>query len=146
MDMNTGALSCCNIEWKGVFAGVGGDARTASPPVLNMWLQTVKFIAKKSKYADLAQQIGFSAPNSWSLPWLVKGTNRIDYIENLLISIYVMWIIAKQWTCLTNLSQVSLHNLKQGPTSFPKMKSPILVEMTNIECNSVTWVNLQIGN
>jgi hypothetical protein len=48
-----------------------------SPPVLNMWLQTVKFIAKKSKFAGLAQQIGFSAPNSWSLPWLVRGTTQL---------------------------------------------------------------------
>jgi hypothetical protein len=31
-----------------------------------MWLQTVKFIAKKSKCAVLAQEIGFSAPYSWN--------------------------------------------------------------------------------
>jgi hypothetical protein len=37
-----------------------------------MLLQTVKFIVKKSKYAGLAQEIGFSGPNSCSLPWLVK--------------------------------------------------------------------------
>jgi len=30
--------------------------------------QTVKFIAKKSKCAGLAQEIGFSAPNLCSLP------------------------------------------------------------------------------
>jgi hypothetical protein len=41
----------------------------ASPPVLHMWLQTVKFIVKKSKCA------GFSAPNSCSFPWLVKGAS-----------------------------------------------------------------------
>jgi hypothetical protein len=28
---------------------------------------------KKSKCAGLAQEIGFSAPNSCSLPWLVKS-------------------------------------------------------------------------
>jgi hypothetical protein len=49
----------------------------ASPTVLSMLLQTVKFIAKKSKCAGLAQEIGFSAPNLWSLPWLVKGTTQL---------------------------------------------------------------------
>jgi hypothetical protein len=29
-----------------------------------------------SKCADLAQDIGFSAPNSKTLPWLVKGTTQ----------------------------------------------------------------------
>jgi hypothetical protein len=47
------------------------------PPVLSMWLQTVKFIAKKSKCASLAQEIDFSAPNSCSLTWLVKGTTQL---------------------------------------------------------------------
>jgi hypothetical protein len=28
----------------------------------------------KSKFAGLVQEIGFSAPNSCSLPWLAKGT------------------------------------------------------------------------
>jgi hypothetical protein len=32
---------------------------------------------KKSKRADLAQEIDFSAPNSFSLPWLVKGTTQL---------------------------------------------------------------------
>jgi hypothetical protein len=41
-----------------------------------MWLQTVKFIVKKSKCAGLAQEIGFSAPDSCSLPWLVKGATE----------------------------------------------------------------------
>ncbi len=49
----------------------------ASPPVLSMWLQTVQFIAKKSKCAGLAQEIGFSAPNSCSVPWLVKGATQL---------------------------------------------------------------------
>jgi hypothetical protein len=49
----------------------------ASPKVLRMWLQTVKFIVKKSKCAGLAQEIGFSTPNSCSLPWLVKGTTQL---------------------------------------------------------------------
>jgi hypothetical protein len=48
----------------------------ASPPVLSMW-QTVKFIAKKLKCAGLAQEIGFSAPNLCSLPWLVKGATQL---------------------------------------------------------------------
>jgi len=49
----------------------------ASPTVLSMWLHTVKFIAKRSKCAGLAQEIGFPAPNSCSLLWLVKGTTQL---------------------------------------------------------------------
>jgi len=45
--------------------------------VLSMWLQTVKFIATKSKCASLAEEIGFSASNSCSLPWLVKGARQL---------------------------------------------------------------------
>jgi hypothetical protein len=49
----------------------------ASPPVLSMCLQTVKFIVKMSKCASLAQEIGFSGPNSCSAPWLVKGSTQL---------------------------------------------------------------------
>ncbi len=52
-------------------------ALRASPTVLSMWLQTVKFIEKKSKCAGLAQEIGFSAPNLCRLPWLVKGATQL---------------------------------------------------------------------
>ncbi len=38
---------------------------------------TVKFIAKRSKCAGLAQEIGFPAPNSCSLLWLVKGATQL---------------------------------------------------------------------
>jgi hypothetical protein len=37
----------------------------------------VKFIAKKSKCAGLAQEIGFSSPNLCSLAWLVNGTTQL---------------------------------------------------------------------
>ncbi len=53
----------------------GGSLR-ASPLVLSMWLQTVQFIVKKSKCTGLDEEIGFSAPNSCSLPWLVKGATQ----------------------------------------------------------------------
>jgi hypothetical protein len=49
----------------------------ASLPVLSMRLQTVKCIVKKSKCAGLTQEIGFSAPNLCSLPWLVKGATQL---------------------------------------------------------------------
>jgi len=49
----------------------------ASPPVLSLWLQTVKFIGRKSQCAGLALEIVFSAPNSCSLPWLVKGATQL---------------------------------------------------------------------
>jgi hypothetical protein len=48
--------------------------KSISTGALSMWLQTVKFIAKKSKFAGLAHEIGFSAPSSCSLRRLVKGT------------------------------------------------------------------------
>jgi hypothetical protein len=49
----------------------------ASPLVLSMRLQTVKFVVRKSKSAGLAQEIRFSAPNSCSLQWLVKCTTEL---------------------------------------------------------------------
>jgi hypothetical protein len=52
----------------------------ASPPVLSMWLQTVKFIVKMSKCAGLAQEIG---PNSCSLLWLVKGATHVEMLSFL---------------------------------------------------------------
>jgi hypothetical protein len=36
-----------------------------------------KFIAKLSKCGGLAQETGFSAPNSSRLPWLVKGATQL---------------------------------------------------------------------
>jgi len=42
-----------------------------------MRLQTVKFVVRKWKSAGLAQEIRFSAPNSCSLPWLVKCTTQL---------------------------------------------------------------------
>ncbi len=47
----------------------------ASPQVLSMWLETIKFIAKKWKCAGLAQEISLSAPNSCSL-LAVAGRRR----------------------------------------------------------------------
>jgi hypothetical protein len=32
---------------------------------------------KKSKFAGFGKEIGYSAPNSCSLPWLVKGTTQL---------------------------------------------------------------------
>jgi hypothetical protein len=32
---------------------------------------------EKSKCAGLAQEIGFSAPNSCTLPWLIKGATQL---------------------------------------------------------------------
>jgi hypothetical protein len=63
---------CCDFE--------GGNLDSflrASPAVSSMWLQTVKFIVKKSKCACLAHEIGCSAPNSCSLQRLVKGAIQL---------------------------------------------------------------------
>ncbi len=81
---------------------LGGNSRTGhidrhgcldksiSTGVLSMWLQTVKFILKKSKCAGLAQEIGFSAPNLWSLPWLVKGSPQL-YTSKIGFSAPNLW-------------------------------------------------------
>ncbi len=53
------------------------DRVRASPPVLSMRVQTIQCIVKKSKFVGLDEEIGFSAPNSCSLPWLVKGATRL---------------------------------------------------------------------
>jgi hypothetical protein len=50
------------------YASNAQNVLRASPPMLSMRLQTVKFIVKKSKCAGLAQEIGFSASNSCSMP------------------------------------------------------------------------------
>jgi hypothetical protein len=42
-----------------------------------MSFQTVKYIAEKIKCANLAQEVGFSAPNLCSLAWLVKGATQL---------------------------------------------------------------------
>jgi len=41
------------------------------------YVTPVKFSAEKSKCACLAQEIGFSAPNSCRLPWLVEGATQL---------------------------------------------------------------------
>jgi hypothetical protein len=41
------------------FLHMKDDGLRAFPPVLSMWLQIVKFIAKKSKCASLIEEIGF---------------------------------------------------------------------------------------
>jgi hypothetical protein len=38
---------------------------------------------KKSKCGGLAQEIGFSGPNSCSLPWLVKGATHVEMLSFL---------------------------------------------------------------
>ncbi len=49
----------------------------ASPPVLSVWLQTVKLIVKKWKCASLAREIGFSALNLRCMPCLIKGATQM---------------------------------------------------------------------
>ncbi len=60
----------------------GGGVLRASPSMLSMLLQTIKFIAKKSKCVNLAEEIDFSAPNLCSLLWLVKGTTQLYTSKN----------------------------------------------------------------
>jgi hypothetical protein len=62
---------------KGSLQVWGGNALRESPPVLSMWLETVKFIAKKSKSAGLTQEIGFSAPNAVA----GKGHNTVVHLQ-----------------------------------------------------------------
>jgi hypothetical protein len=59
----------CGYSWHKSMGNGFFHSFRASPLVLSMWFQIVKFIAKKPKCAGLAQEIGFSTPNSRSLPW-----------------------------------------------------------------------------
>jgi hypothetical protein len=54
----------------------------ASPIVLSMRFQTVKYIVKKSKCVSLAQEIGFFAPNLCSFQWLVKVVIQLCTSKN----------------------------------------------------------------
>jgi hypothetical protein len=88
----------------------------ASPPMLSMWFQTVKFIVTMWKCACLAPEIDFSASNLCSLPCLVKGAtqlctskkqcNKLDLTAALLIAVYkqigTIWLVNHSaWsTCL----------------------------------------------
>jgi hypothetical protein len=75
------------------------------PPVLRMWLQTIKIIVKMLKCACLAQEIDFSASNLCSLSCLVKGAtqlctsrnecNKLDRTAALSIAVYKQ--IGKIW-------------------------------------------------
>jgi hypothetical protein len=93
----------------------------AFPPLLSMWLQTVKFIVRMSKCACLAQEIEFSAPNSCSFPCLVKGAtqlctskkecNKLDLTGALLIAVYkqtgTIWLVDhygwSRWLAISSL-------------------------------------------
>jgi hypothetical protein len=59
-------LGCEEIFFQGHILTTAGNA-----------VRAVKFIVKKSKCAGFAQEIGFSAPNSCSLPPLVKGATQL---------------------------------------------------------------------
>jgi hypothetical protein len=56
-------------------------ATTLEPKSISAGAQYVtrdsKIYCEKSKYAGFAQEIGSSAPNSCSLPWLVKGATQV---------------------------------------------------------------------
>jgi hypothetical protein len=64
-----------------------GDERTCSksisPDVLSMWCCKAQLDEQKSRNPSLhasllhCQEIGFSAPNWWSVPWLVKGSTQL---------------------------------------------------------------------
>ncbi len=69
--------------------------------VLSMGLQTVKFIAKTSKCAGLAQEIGFSASNSCGFPWLVKGTFRYAPPKKSVINWTKLQLSISDWSTIT---------------------------------------------
>ncbi len=62
-----------------------------------MWLQTVKFIVEKSKCAGLAQEIGFSSPNSCSLPWLAKGATQLCTSKRTVINCTGLRLSVSDW-------------------------------------------------
>jgi hypothetical protein len=72
----------------------------ASPTVLSMWLQTVTFNEKRSKCVSLAQEIGFSAPNSYTLPWLVKGQNSCAPPQKRVINWTWLGLSISDWSLI----------------------------------------------
>jgi len=72
-----------------------------SPTVLRMWLQTVKFIAKKSKCARLPQKIWFFCTKFVQLAVAGKWRNTVVHLQKksvinwtwLRLSIFDWWII-----------------------------------------------------
>jgi hypothetical protein len=96
----------------------------ASPSVLSMWLQIVKFIVEKSKCAGLAQEIAFSAPNSRSLPWLVKGATQLCTSEKelvdhndwsrwfaIIVPTYMQFQLQVYWWCCQKKETAKLRHL-----------------------------------
>ncbi len=69
--------------------------------MLSMGLQTVKFIAKTSKCAGLAQEIGFSTPNSCGFPWLVKGTFSCAPPKKSVINWTSLQLSISDWSTIT---------------------------------------------
>jgi hypothetical protein len=53
----------------------------ASPPVLSMVLQTVKFIVKKSKCVSLSQEIGFFGTKLVQLAVADKSCNTVVHLK-----------------------------------------------------------------
>ncbi len=96
-----GLMNCCHISdictmnslihWMGL---------RAHPPVLSMWLRSVKFIAKKPKCACLDQEIGFSLPNLCSLPWLVKGSTHLCTSKKSIINWTWLQLSISDWSMI----------------------------------------------
>jgi hypothetical protein len=72
-----------------ILLGPMKDTLRASPTVLSMWLQIVRFTVEKSKCASLAQEIGCSAPNLCSLPRLVNGATLLFTTEKECNELYL---------------------------------------------------------
>jgi hypothetical protein len=97
----------CNLVWPAQVIRYHNFVMVlrASPPVHSMWLQTVKFISTKSKCASLTQEIGFAAPNSCSLPRLVKGvtklcTSTVVHLQKRVINWTWVWLSISDWSII----------------------------------------------
>ncbi len=81
-----------------------------------MWLQTLQFIAKKSKWlVDLAQEIGFSAPHLCSLQWLVNGATELCSSQRECNKLHLtaaeyFWLVDHNdwstWFCIGSLPRI----------------------------------------
>jgi hypothetical protein len=66
-----------NLDVKNICPGSGTEHARISTGTQYVTADTVKLVVKKLKCAGLAQEIGFFAPNSCSMPWLVKGAIQL---------------------------------------------------------------------
>jgi hypothetical protein len=69
IDQSKTVISFYWPDWKGIAKSISTGAQCVT--------RDSKIYCEEVKCASLAQEIGFSPPNSCSLPWVVKGATHL---------------------------------------------------------------------